>query len=212
MDVTAPDLPDALEPWEAEPLADGFGIEGVRVGADLAGARATSGRFEQCELEGATLTGSRLRSVTMLDVVARRVDASNADWRGARLRRVVFEACRMTGANLAEADVENVVFRDCKLDLASFQLGRLRRVAFEGCVLDEATFSGTTLIDTRFAGSQLRRVELDGVRLTRVDLRGAQLEEPRGSVTGLRGSIVDPVQLVGLAPILADGLGITVAD
>lgn len=169
-------------------------------------------RIEDCELDGAVMAGSRLRSVTMIDVVARRVDASNADWRGARLRRVVFEACRMTGLNLAEADGEEVTFRDCKLDFATFQLGRLRGAAFEGCVLDEATFSAATLIDVRFAGSQLRRVELDGVRMTRVDLRGAEIEDPRCRVTDLRGAIVDPVQLVGLAPILADGLGIAVEE
>jgi uncharacterized protein YjbI with pentapeptide repeats len=81
----------------------------------------------------------------------------------------------------------------------------------EGARVD-ADLSGATVIDTRFAGSELRSVELAEVRLTRVDLRGSQLEEPRGGVTNLRGAIVDPVQLVGLAPMLAHGLGIVVAE
>ena len=211
----APDLPDEpLAPWEPAPPAAGFAIEQARLDAapGLAGLDATGGRIEQCELDGTSLAGSRLRSLALIDVVARRIDTSNADWRGASLRRVVFEACRMTGFSATELDAEDVVFRDCKLNLASFQLGRFRRATFEGCVLDEADLSGATLIETRFAGSQLRRIELEGVRLTRVDLRGAQLEEPRGDVRNLRGAIVDHVQLVGLAPVLAHGLGITVSD
>jgi hypothetical protein len=42
-----------------------------------------------------------------------------------------------------------------------------------------------------------------------VDFRGSELE-PVGDVSGLRGAIIDPVQLAGLAPLLASAAGILV--
>ncbi len=47
--------------------------------------------------------------------------------------------------------------------------------------------------------------------LTRVDLRGSELALA-GSVLGLRGAIVDPLQLMDLARTLAQELGIAVED
>jgi uncharacterized protein YjbI with pentapeptide repeats len=215
---TGEDVPDVdderLRAWEPAPLERGFEIDDARIGGDagLARSAAGGGRIRHSRLAGADLTGARLRALELVDVIATDVDAANADWTGARLRRVLFERCRMTGFNAAGLDAENVVFRDCKLDLASFHGARLRRTAFAGCVLDEADFRAAQLIDVRFGGSQIARADLEAVRFTRVDLRGARFEEPRGAVSGLRGAIIDPVQLVGLAAVLADGLGIVVAD
>jgi uncharacterized protein YjbI with pentapeptide repeats len=210
-----PEIDDErLADWADAGLARGFAIEDARIGRvdGLAGLDATGGRIGHSRLAGTALTGSRLRSLSLIDATLTGVDAANADWTGARLRRVVFERCRMTGFAAAELDAEDVEFRGCKLDLASFRAARLRQVSFLDCVLDEADLAGAQLIDARFAGSQIARAELGGVRLTRVDLRGARLEEPRGDVTALRGAIIDPVQLVGLAGVLAAGLGIVVAD
>jgi uncharacterized protein YjbI with pentapeptide repeats len=211
----APDVIDEqLDPWEVAPLTTGFAIEHAHLGAaaDLAGLTASRGRIGQSRLDGVPMTGSRLRSITLLDVVAKDVDASNADWTGARLRRVVFEGCRMTGFGGPEMEAEDVLFRNCRLHLASFRYGRIRRTTFENCLLDEADFAGASLMDTRFAGSQVRRVDFGDARLVRVDFRGSVLDEPRGNILGLRGAIIDPVQLVGLAATLAQGVGIVVEE
>ena len=142
-------------------------------------------------------------------MVAREGDLANADWTGARLRRVVFERVRMTGITLAEIEAEEVVFRGCRLDLASFRAAAVARVAFEDCVLAEADFYGATLRQVRFAGSQMRRVDFEQAQLSSVDLRSSEFDEPRGE---LRGAIIDSVQLAGLAPLLASRLGIKVDD
>ncbi len=47
--------------------------------------------------------------------------------------------------------------------------------------------------------------------MSRVDLRGSELTLT-GSVLGLRGAIIDPLQLMELAQMLARELGITVED
>jgi uncharacterized protein YjbI with pentapeptide repeats len=61
----------------------------------------------------------------------------------------------------------------------------------------------------RFAGCRLLRADFGQAALTRVDFRGSELE-PVGDVSGLRGAIIDSVQLAGLAPLLARAAGILV--
>ena len=115
----------------------------------------------------------------------------------------------MTGLILGQVEADDVVFRNCQLKLANFGYSKLRHVGFENCVLDEADFTGATLRDVRFTGCQLVRADFSQAALTRVDLRGSELE-PVGDVGGLRGATIDPVQLAGLAPLLARAAGILI--
>jgi hypothetical protein len=50
------------------------------------------------------------------------------------------------------------------------------------------------------------------VTLSEVDFRSSELIDPRGDPLALRGAIVDSLQLIDLAPLLAARLGIRVAD
>src|SRR4051812_21222014 len=212
-----PDEPDVadehLDDWTPAPLAQGFVIEDARLRDDagLAGTSAALGRISSSTLDGVALTGARLRSLSMIDVIARDVDASNADWTGARLNRVVFERCRLTGLALAELEADDVAFRDCRLDLADLRAAKIRRAVFESCVLDEADLTGAALQSVRFSRCQICRPELDRAHLDRVDLRGCELEL-RGGLGALRGATIDPVQLIGLARAFADAAGIVVDD
>ena len=207
----APDIEETeLEPWTATELATGFVVEDARLdGVELGAVRAAGGQLVRSALVGVSVPGARLRSLALRDVVVREGDFANADLTGARFRRVAFERVRMTGVTLAELEAEDVVFRGCRLDLASFRAAVVARVAFEDCVLDEADFYGATLRLVRFAGCQLRRLELEQAQLSSVDLRTSDLEDPRGE---LRGTIIDSVQLAGIAPLLAARLGIKVDD
>ena len=211
--IERPDVVDEeLEEWAAAPLRAGFVIEDALVGAaDWSGAAAAGGRVLRSRLDGVRCAGSRMRSLRLVDVIVRDADLSNADWGAAELQRVVFERCRMTGfggAGLQGADVE---FRECALDLASFRGASLRSARFDDCGLDDADLSGATLRSVEFAHSRLRRVSIDEMRLERVDFRGSDLD-PDGDVTALRGAIVDSLQIVGLGPLLARGLGLVIRD
>jgi uncharacterized protein YjbI with pentapeptide repeats len=207
----APDLDEGeLDAWDATELANGFELEDVRLdGAQLGAVRASGGRIARGVLLNPALAAARLRSLTLIDVVVREGDFANADLTGARLKRVVFDRVRMTGVTLAEIEAEDVAFRGCRLDLASLRAAKIGRVAFEDCVLAEADLYGATLRHVRFSGSQLRRLELEHAQLFGVDLRTSELEDPRGE---LRGTIIDSVQLAGLARSLAARLGIKVDD
>jgi fluoroquinolone resistance protein len=209
-----PDVVDEeLRAWEPEALEAGFEIEDARLGeaVDLSDLAASGGKIARSRLEGVRLAGSRLRSLRLVDVVVGDADVSNADWTGAQLTRVGFLRCRMTGFGGASIHAEHVTLRECKLDLANLRRATLRRVTFEDCVLDDADLGGASLRETRFSHSRLLRVLIDDVRLEAVDLRGSQLDLV-GDVVGLRGAIVDSIQLVELGPRLAHGLGIDVRD
>ena len=177
----------------------------------LAKVDAGSGRFERVHLEDIDFGESKLRAVKFIDVIAERIDAANGDWAGAQLRCTRFSDARLTGLNFAEARIEEVSFKGCKLDYANFRHSAMKQVSFEDCVLTGADFQGASLDATLFSDCQLVEADFSKAKLSLVDLRGSKLAFV-GSVLGLRGAIIDPLQLMELAPILAQELGITVED
>ena len=60
--------------------------------------------------------------------------------------------------------------------------------------------------------SFVRGADFEQARLKAADFRSSRLEDPRGDLSGLRGAIVDSIQLSALAPLLAQRLGIEVDD
>src|SRR3954447_15905263 len=58
---------DYLEDWTPEPLVQGFVMEDARVrDAELSETKATAGRIAMSTLDGVTLHGSRLRSLSLI--------------------------------------------------------------------------------------------------------------------------------------------------
>jgi uncharacterized protein YjbI with pentapeptide repeats len=169
------------------------------------------GALSGCTSKDIDFGESKLRAVKFIDVIAERIDAANGDWGGAQLRRTRFSDARLTGLNFAEARIEEVSFKGCKLDYANFRHSAIKQVSFEDCVLTGADFQGASLDATLFSDCQLVEVDFSKAKLSLVDLRGSELAFV-GSVLGLRGAIIDPLQLMELAPILAQELGITVED
>ena len=100
---------------------------------------------------------------------------------------------------LADAELDDVVFRNCKLELASFN-------SAHGCATSPSraacstrrSWGAATMRAVRFDGCRMLRADFTGATLARVDLRGSELD-PAGDVSGLRGAIIDGVQLAGLA-------------
>ncbi len=120
-------------------------------------------------------------------------------------------AAALAGAQIYSAAMRRVTFRDCKLDSVNFRSAMLTDVRFEDCLLRDADFGSATLQRVSFSGSTLERAVFAKATCTKVDLRGATLGISAG-FESLRGVTIDSVQLVGLAPLLAAHLGITVAD
>ncbi|HEY2286145.1 MAG TPA: pentapeptide repeat-containing protein, partial [Streptosporangiaceae bacterium] len=93
-------------------------------------------------------------------------------------------------------------FRDCDLT----------DVTFDNCVLRDVDFSSARLTRVTFGGSRLASTTLVKVTLKQVDLRGAEELGLTVDPAALGGAIVSTSQLLDLAPLLADSIGIIVTD
>ena len=204
--------PERLRDVAPEELLVGFRLEEVCLRAlSLAQLDAGSGSIKAAHLADVDLGGSRLRALELVDVVAERIDCANGDWGGARARRSTFADCRLTGLNLAEANLEHVSFRACKLDYANLRHSSLESASFVDCLLNGADFQGAAIRTTRFSGCSLLEADFSSAKLASVDLRGSELA-PAGSLLGLAGAIIDPLQLMEIARPLAAELGMIVEE
>ncbi len=179
--------------------------------AELGDLDPESGRIEEARLTALDLGERKLRGLRLMDVEGEEVSAVNGDWRGAEMRRVSFQGARLTGLDLGEARVEEARFVGCKLDYANFRHSVIEHATFEDCVLTSADFQGARLYAVRFSDCQLGSADFTKAELAHVDLRGSELALA-GSVLGLRGAIVDPLQLMDLSRTIAHELGIVVDE
>ncbi len=211
--LAEPEVDDALDLYTGAALGPKLSIEGATLAdsPSFAGTEAGSGEFLNVRMTGASLSETRLRGVRLLDVVARDLDAIGADWTGATMSRVRFENCRLTGLQLPEAELKDVTFESCKIDYGNFRMARLENVTFDECVFDDADFSNSVLDHVEFPSCEIRDTDFHGAQMSRVDLRGAALSL-RGSAASLSGAIVSSLQLIDLAPALAQELGIEVEN
>jgi uncharacterized protein YjbI with pentapeptide repeats len=136
-------------------------------------------------------------------------DFSNQRFLRSSIRRIELHLCRMTGVELAEATWNDVVVTDCRADFGGFRQAKLKRVVFRDCRLEEADFAGAQLTDVVFERCELGRASFAACRLERVDLIGCALAELTG-VESLRGARMPWGDILGNAPLFAQGLGIQV--
>jgi uncharacterized protein YjbI with pentapeptide repeats len=98
-----------------------------------------------------------------------------------------------------------------KLDFLNLRGATLQDVVFQDCLLGEVDVTDAGLTDVDFGGSRVDSLTVRNATLARVDLSGATLQTLSG-LDHLRGAIVSAAQLLDLAPLLADHLGIVVRD
>ena len=200
-------MPRPDSPIGASEAPDLAGDDPVEIDAkELAADR----QLEEIALAGTALDGADLRGLRLVDIRGERISATSGDWRGAGLLRVELREARLTGLDLGEAKLREVRFAGCKLDYANFRFAAVEYVSFEDCVLSRADFQGAELDSVRFAGCQLGEADFTKATLDRVDFRGSDVAGLGGSLLGLRGAIVDSLQLMDLSPQLAAELGIVV--
>jgi uncharacterized protein YjbI with pentapeptide repeats len=124
---------------------------------------------------------------------------------------VAFVGCVAAGAELFGAELRRVTLRGCKLDSVNLRGAELTEVTFHNCDLRDVDFAGATLTRASFPGSRLARTDFTRVTMDATDLRGAELGIVIDS-NSLRGAILSTAQLVHVAPVLAQTLGITISD
>jgi uncharacterized protein YjbI with pentapeptide repeats len=201
----------ALTPHSGDLAADAVydGVHFDRLSFDE--PRAAGSRFIECAFTGVSFQGGRLAKARFRDVWLRDVRLVATGLTQTEWADVTVTESIAAGAELSGAQLRQVMWRGCKLDSVNFRGAALTEVTFDRCELRDVDFAGATLTRTAFPGSRLARTDLTAVRMDATDLRGAEL----GVIIGpdsLRGAIVSTGQLVYLAPVLAQTMGITVSD
>lgn len=157
---------------------------------------ATEAKLERTSFSDTELLNSELIATVF----------SESSW-----RRVLVKKSRCSGIQLQTSTLKDVAFVDCKLNMANFRFAKLTNVCFEDCVLDEADFYAAQLINVAFQNCSLVKTQFSDATLKQVDLRTSDINDLLG-VSSLKGAIIDSIQLVSLAPVLANQLGIDVKN
>lgn len=172
---------------------------------------AASARFLECAFTGVTMQGGQFRRARFIDVWLQDMQLVTTGLTETSWQDVTISGAVIAGSEAFGAQLRRVSLRKCKLDSVNFRDAELTEVRFDGCLLRDVDFAGASLTRTVFRDCQLERADLSRVTLDQVDLRGAELGviiDP-GS---LRGAILTTAQLVTLAPLLAEVLGIEIDD
>ena len=204
-------LPE-LTPHAGEPLATHGDYDAVSfTDLDLSGQNANNARLLDCALlrcraDGLLLRRARLVETLVADLQAATIDLTESVWRDS-----LVTGGRLGAAAAPSAKLTRVRLRGAKIDFLNLRGATLQDVVFQDCVLGEVDAGEATLTDVDFPGSRVDSLGVRNATLARVDLSGATLQTLSG-LDHLRGAIVSAAQLLDLAPLLADHLGIVVSD
>jgi uncharacterized protein YjbI with pentapeptide repeats len=214
--VTAQEIADlpyaaALRPHRGGLAADGEydTVHFDQISFDDPDAR--NARFLECAVSRVSVQGGRFRRARFSDVWFRDVALMATDLAQTSWVDVTFIGGVVAGAEAFGATLRRAAFHGCKLDSVNFRDAALTEVTFDNCLLREVDFTGATIARTSFPQSRLRKANFTKASMDEADLRGAELDIVAGP-DSLRGAIISGGQLIGIAPALAESLGIIVRD
>lgn len=194
------------DPDELTAGADLDGVEYADLTRDLLeipGSRVLESRFRGVAADAADLAGARLSEVEFERIHLPVVRAARGQWRD------VWISGRLGAVEAYEADWRSVRFEGCKISYLNLRGAELVDVEFDGCIIEELDLVTTMARRVSLTSTKVGRLDVQHSDLGEVDLRGATFDMIEG-IAGLRGTIVSPDQLMLLAPLLADELGLTV--
>jgi uncharacterized protein YjbI with pentapeptide repeats len=186
-------------------------------GRSFTDTEAGGARFTECAFTGGGLDGGRLRRARLSDVWFGETRLVALDMAESSLTDTWFSGCVFAGVQAFSCVGRRVLFRSGKLDSVNFRDSKLTDVVFEDCVLRDVDFGSAKLTRVRFTGSTLVGADFTRAQCKEVDLRGARLgsaDAPgiKAGYDSLGGTRIDSLQLMTLAPLLAQHLGIRVTD
>ncbi|MGD9644684.1 MAG: pentapeptide repeat-containing protein [Pirellulales bacterium] len=187
-------------------------------GAQLAGVEWSGLRAHALSVARANLQNADLRAARITDVL----NASQAQFNGAKLSGARIKNLRAVGASLRQAEFVHLLADHCTFggadlrganltgawlvkadftlaDLRGAQLARaeLAGAKFVETKLDDTDFSGANLADAMLAGLTLRSTRFDGAILRGANLAGSDLEEITIPGADLEGAWLRYANLTG---------------
>jgi uncharacterized protein YjbI with pentapeptide repeats len=161
----------------------------------------TGGGFDDIDCRAARFLETRFEGVT-----ADRLLASGSTWRTSELQQ-----CRFGALELGNAVLGSVGLTGSKCHRLNLSGAQLSDVLVEGCDIGECDLSSAVAERVAFPDARIGTLTVTGARLRDVDLRGARIDRIIG-IGDVGGAVITEGQLSGLAPALAEHLGIGVAE
>ncbi|HVC22252.1 MAG TPA: pentapeptide repeat-containing protein [Candidatus Dormibacteraeota bacterium] len=205
--VYSPRVPEDLVTVEAaEFLGElrGVSLLGATLAETAGPLLVDGGRLTRTDL-----SATRFLRPSLGDLVFSNCNLANLHWGSAAMTRTTFQECQMTGFDVNSSTLVDVQFQGCKLSLSSFRFLAKAKVRFVDCEMDGTDFHGVDLRACRFENCILTGSLFHGAKSEGVDLRGSSLTGLQG-IDGLRGAVIDQIQLLDLADSLASHAGLTV--
>jgi len=200
LDDLAPGDPDGLD---AHGSYEGLHWDQLSTeGRDLSGIDVSECEFADWNANETQLRGARFREV--------RIERMNAPVFTAprvTLRDVEITGSRFGSAELYESELRAVTITGSKFGWANLRGAEVTDVVFRGCIFDELDLGGAQLTRVAFEDCRIDRLVVTNAKAQHLDLRGAELGGIEG-LPGLRGSILDDLQLASMTRIFADHFGI----
>ena len=156
-----------------------------------------------------TLDAVDLRGVHLVECRLSQLDAAHGVLPRSSWREVVLAGSRLGAVECYDSTWRSVLITDSKMGYLNARGSTWTDVTLSGCAIDELDLAGARLTRVRLDGCRIGTLRVAGATLTDVDLRGAQLTQLEG-LAGLAGAWVSEQQLIELAPLLADHLGIRI--
>jgi len=208
------------EPIISKELVD-LGVDVLDSGDTLASLRVVGSEWQRVDakaisidgtvFEASEISSSKLKKASVSDVIFRDCLLFGTDFDGSGFLRVVFERGMLSGLAVTDCSLQDVIFEGGKLNLVNFRASKLKRVVFRHCDLTEADFQGASLTDVKLENCNLNNTEFSNTKMSKVDMRGSEISTIRGA-SSLRGVTISSPQLVSIARVLAEEVGLIIAD
>lgn len=189
------------------------------------------GYIEGVDESGIVFAGPERHGLRILDSRFVEADLSGAKLIGCRLADVEFQNCRATDVSFAKSSLQDVTVAESrigafqgfggswtrcaiaggKIDYLNLRAATVARLTIDNAVIGELDLSEAKIEGISFLNATVGKLILTNARTKRLDLRGVELRGLESNPEGLRGVVIGPTQVLDLAPVLADILGMKIA-
>lgn len=167
--------------------------------------------FDEVLFGGVEAEGVELTKVSIIDSMLEKCSLPAAKATESLWQRVTISDSRMSGIDWYDAILKDVEFINCKLDLANFRATKFKNVMFKDCVLAGADLQSAELVNVVFDTCDVNDMDVNNCTMKNVDLRSSTFTVIKGA-KNLTGATMSRQQLIMLAPIFANEVGIKTED